>query len=132
MSDRQREDARRLQEMADAERRREAVEAQRLLDEFVVAAGDRGIPPQRLRATLYSGATVKTDKAGWYLNQRRTVAVGDDGSYYSLVVSGGAMARFSGVKLERSDPPLVIGRGARDGESGDLAEFLARVLDSGT
>lgn len=128
MSDDRREDARRLHELAEAARRLEAEEAQSLIDAFVAGARDRGLRPEPLEATLYNGRRVRTDKQGWYLNKRRSVAVGDDGSYYSLVVSGGPMARFTGVKLEPSQPSLVVGRGARDGESGDLSEFLGRVL----
>lgn len=124
-----REDAARLQQLADAARRAEAAEAQRLIDAFVEAARERGLAPEPLRATLYGGVSVRTDKVGWYLNSSRSVAIGYDGSYYQLVVGGGVRERLRGVRLEASEPSLVIGRGARDGESGDLAEFLARVLD---
>jgi hypothetical protein len=34
------------------------------------------------------------------------------------------------VKLSATPPPLVVGRGGRDGETGDLNEFLDRVLAS--
>jgi hypothetical protein len=34
------------------------------------------------------------------------------------------------VKLSATPPPLVVGRGGRDGETGDLTEFLDRVLAS--
>ena len=84
--------------------------------------------PEPLQATLLSGARVKTDQLGWYLNKARTLAVAPDGRYYQLVTSGGPLARFTGVKLRPAAPTLVIGRGGRDGETGDLADFLDRAL----
>lgn len=41
------------------------------------------------------------------------------------------MARLTGVKLQPTDPPLVVGRGGRDGETGDLREFLDWRLAAG-
>ena len=38
------------------------------------------------------------------------------------------MERVRGVKLEPSSPPMHIGRGGRDGETGDLKEFLGWLL----
>jgi hypothetical protein len=38
------------------------------------------------------------------------------------------LERLRGVKLAAAPPPLVVGRGGRDGETGDLVEFLDRVL----
>jgi len=40
-------------------------------------------------------------------------------------------ARLRGVTVEPQDPPLQVGRGARDGESIDLDALLARRLDAG-
>jgi len=48
-----------------------------------------------------------------------------------LTVPGGLRERFTGVKLMPSPPPLIIGRGGKDGESGDLAEFLKWRLEAG-
>ena len=90
--------------------------------------GSRAEP---LRATLYSGQSVKTDKRGWYLRKNQSVAVGEDGSYYILTVPGGLKERLRGVQLRPSPPPLIVGKGGRDGETGDLAEFLARRLAQG-
>lgn len=113
--------------MARAASLNEATSAQRLLDSFVARLHDAGIAPEPLQATLLNGARVKTDRAGWYLNQARTLAVGADASYLSLVTTGNGLARFTGVKLHPSTPTLVIGRGGRDGETGDLADFLDRA-----
>ena len=84
-----------------------------------------------LRAELYSGQRVKTDKTGWYLRKNESVAVGTDGGYYILTVPGGLKERVRGVKLKPSPPPLIVGKGGRDGETGDLSEFLQRRLEQG-
>ena len=105
--------------------------AQELIDAFLVDVSAAGIAAEPLRATLYSGQGVKTDKRGWYLRKNRSVAVGEDGCYYILTVPGGLKERLRGVQLRPSPPPLIVGKGGRDGETGDLAEFLARRLAQG-
>jgi hypothetical protein len=125
------EEAARRAELAASQERAESRQAQVLIDGFVASAKARGIAPQPLRATLYTGQSVKTDKVGWYLRKNQSLAIGDDGSYYVLTVPGGLRERFSGVKLKASPPPLVVGKGGRDGESGDLAEFLRLRLEAG-
>lgn len=120
-------DARRRHELAQAAARAEAGAAQEQLDAFVARMRDAGAVPEPLTASLLTGRRVKTGLVGWYLNNARTVAVTPDGSYYLLVAPGSALARFTGVTLQPSPPTLVIGRGARDGESGDLADFLERA-----
>ncbi|GAB2593527.1 hypothetical protein [Microlunatus antarcticus] len=125
------EEAARRAELAAARDAEESRQAQQLVDAFVVEARARGIAPEPLRATLFDGHGVKTDKAGWYLRRNKSVAIGDDGAYYVLTVPGGLRERFSGVRLRPSPPPLEVGRGGRDGETGDLAEFLAKRLDAG-
>lgn len=125
------EEAARRAELAAAHERGENKAAQALIDDFVTAAGERGVAPEPLRATLLSGQSVKTDKQGWYLRRNRSVAVGTDGNYYVLTVPGGLTERLRGVRLKPTPPPLVIGKGGRDGETGDLAEFLKRRLAAG-
>ena len=124
-------DARRRIELAEQGVRAEAVAAQKLINEFIDEANRQGITPEPLRATLMNGTPVKTDKQGWYLRRNHTLAIGTDGSYYVMTVPGGAMARFTGVKLKPTPPPMVIGRGGRDGETGDLQEFLDWRLADG-
>lgn len=124
-------DAARRAELAAGDRRAEAARAQRLIDAFVGAAQDAGVEAVPLRARLFSGASVKTDKHGWYLRQNKTVAIGTDGGYYYLIVAGGLVERVRGVHLTPSSPPLVVGRGGRDGETGDLSTFLDRRLAEG-
>ncbi|MDR1237290.1 MAG: hypothetical protein LBK28_03525 [Propionibacteriaceae bacterium] len=125
-----REDAARRAALAASTERAEAVAAQAQIDGFVATAKDRGLVPEPLRAITLAGKTVRTDRVGWYLNAARSVAVGADGSFYRLVVPGSFRDRFRGVELQTSAPPLVIGLGARDGESGDLAGFLAAALEA--
>ncbi|MGV8910550.1 MAG: hypothetical protein ACOH1Y_16340 [Propionicimonas sp.] len=120
-------DARRRHELAAAGAQAEARAAHEQLDAFVARMRELGVAPEPLQATLLNGSRVKTDKAGWYLNKARTLAVADDGTYYQLVTAGSGLARFTGLKLQPSAPTLVIGRGGRDGETGDLADFLARA-----
>lgn len=108
---------------------RESAAAQVLIDEFVEQAKAAGLEPVPLRATTLDGHIVKTDKVGWYIRQNKSLAIGADGEYFSLTVAGTWLDRFRGVKLEASPPPLYVGKGGRDGETGDLKEFLAWTLE---
>jgi hypothetical protein len=125
------EEAARRAELAAAQARGESREAQKLIDQFVMDAKAKGIRPHPLRATLYGGQSVKTDKLGWYIRKNQSVAIGEDGTYYVLTVPGGLRERFSGVKLTPSPPPLVVGRGGKDGESSELTDLLRWRLDEG-
>ena len=60
------EEAARRAELAAAQARGESREAQKLIVEFVAAAKAKGVAPHPLRATLYGGQSVKTDKVGSY------------------------------------------------------------------
>ncbi|MET1006616.1 MAG: hypothetical protein ABWX96_13790, partial [Propionibacteriaceae bacterium] len=71
------------------------------------------------------------DKSGWYLRKNQSLAIGDDGAYYVLTVPGGLKERLTGVKLTASPPPLIVGKGGRDGETGDIAQFLRWRLEAG-
>ena len=73
------EEAARRAELAAAQDRAESRQAQKLIDEFVAAANAKGIAPAPLRATLYTGQSVKTDKVGWYLRKNKSLAIGEDG-----------------------------------------------------
>jgi hypothetical protein len=125
------EEAARRAELAAAQARGESREAQKLIDQFVIDAKAKGIMPHPLRATLYGGQSVKTDKLGWYIRKNQSVAIDEDGAYYVLTVPGGLRERFSGVKLTPSPPPLVVGRGGKDGESSDLVDLLRWRLEAG-
>lgn len=125
------EEAARRAELAAQRDRAESVKAQTIIDAFVADAKAAEVAPERLRATLYTGHSVKTDKTGWYLRKNQSLAIGEDGGYYVLTVPGGLKERITGVSLEPSQPPLIVGKGGRDGESGDLADFLQWRLDAG-
>ena len=104
------EDARRREEMAAAALRNESIAAQVQVDEFVATAKSRGLTPEPLRAQLMDGTRVKSDQVGWYLNRARTLAIAPDGRFFQLLTTGGRLARFTGVKLSPSPPPLVTNR----------------------
>ena len=133
MGNQRAEDARRRDELAKAHARHESGQAQRLIDDFIAQATEQRIQPEPLVATTHAGIKVKTDKLGWYIRKNKSIAVGTDGGYYILTVpvAGGLLTRFKGVKLEPAAPPLVVGRGGRDGETGPLEEFLERRLAAG-
>ncbi|MFX4271647.1 hypothetical protein ACQBAR_17555 [Propionibacteriaceae bacterium Y1685] len=122
-------DAAQRAELAAAHRRGESVRAQAMIDEFLTTMRTEGRPAEPLRATLLSGGEVRTDKSGWYLKKNRSVAIGDDGSYYVLTVPGGVLERIRGAKLRPTPPPLIVSQGGRDGEAGDLAFFLEATLE---
>lgn len=121
-------DAQRRVELSRGQEQRESRRAQELIDEFVTKMRALGIEPVPLRATTFDGASVRTDRRGWYIRQSKSMAVGPDGSFYVLSVPGGWLERLRGVKLHASPPPLHIGRGGRDGETGELREFLEWTL----
>jgi hypothetical protein len=122
------EDAAHRAELEASAIRAEAAQAQVLIDAFVAEAKAKGIAPVPLRATLYTGQSVKTDKRGWYLRKNESLAIGDDGAYYILTVPGGLKERLRGVQLKRSLPPMYVGKGGKDGDTGDLREYLDRIL----
>ncbi len=107
----------------------EAAEARVLIAEFVRKANARGIRPVRLRTRSYDGRSrYRTAVHGWYLRRNESVAVGTDGEFYLLTVPASLRSHLRGARLEPSDPPLVLGKGARDGESIDLTDALAIAL----
>lgn len=111
----------------------ESAQAHELIAEFVREATERGVPAVPLVARSYSGrARYRTTLRGWYLRQNESVAVGTDGEFYVLSVPGSLRARLRGATPPPADPPLILGKGGRDGESIDLPDALARILDSST
>jgi hypothetical protein len=51
-----------------------------------------------------------------------------EGNYYILRVDGGVMNRLRGATPEPAQAPMVVGRGARDGETFELRELLEMRL----
>jgi hypothetical protein len=116
----------------DRRRAAESAQARELLTAFVVAAQSRGLPVTPLVARARSGrATYRTGLSGWYLKRNRSLAVDTDGNFYVLTAPASLRARLTGVTVEPTDPPLVVGAGGRDGESMPMQELLALRLDAG-
>ena len=113
------------------ERRRtgETAQARALIADFVRAAGARGPEPVPLRARSYDGRSrYRTPLTGWYLRRNESVAVATDGEFYVLSVPRSLRALLAGTSVPPSDPPLILGKGGRDGESIDLADALGIAL----
>ncbi len=103
-----------------------------MVKDFVARAQDAGLEPSRLTARAYSGRSVlKTDVIGWYIKRDCSVGVSVAGDFYLLHAPGGWSARLKGVHLDPSDPPLELGRGARDGESMPMEKALSIRLAAG-
>lgn len=115
---------------AEQRKAQETAKARELLAGFVAEVRRRGIEPEPLRARTSSGAGYRTGIMGWYLRRNKTLGVDADGNFYLLGTPSSVKGRLLGVRVEPSDPPLVVGLGARDGESMPLAELLQRRLDS--
>lgn len=109
----------------------ETAQARALLTDFIATLTERGVPPEPLRAQVVgSNASYRTNLTGWYLRRNRSLAVDVDGNFYILGVPASLKGRVAGVQVQPSDPPLVVGQGARDGESMPLAELLRLRLES--
>ncbi|NUR94485.1 MAG: hypothetical protein HOV67_04405 [Kribbellaceae bacterium] len=109
----------------------ETAQARALLTDFIATLRERGVEPEPLRAQVVgSSASYRTDLTGWYLRRNRSLAVDVDGNFYILGVPASLKSRVAGVHVEPSDPPLVVGQGARDGESMPLADLLRLRLES--
>lgn len=113
----------------------ETEQAQALVTRFTAEAVAVDLPTEELRAVDSGGRRYRTGVRGWLLRRDKRSGIGADGSFYLLGFVGGAGARLSarlrGVRLEPSEPPLVMGRGGRDGESIPLADLLDRRLGTG-
>jgi hypothetical protein len=121
-------------DLADAAARKraaESAEAARLIGDFAAAAKERGLRDTELVARGLDGrGTYRTGVRGWYLRRNKSLGVGLDGAFYVLSVAGGVRARFRGVTLKPSDPPLIVGAGGKDGESIPLPDLLALRLSA--
>ncbi|WP_407940404.1 hypothetical protein [Micromonospora auratinigra] len=118
---------------ADARQRAaEQAEAAELVARFAAEATRRGLRTERLTVASYDGhGRYRTPLTGWYVDRARSRGVDTDGRFYLLTVPGGLRARLLGARPEPSPPPLVVGRGGRDGESLPLATLLSLRLEAG-
>lgn len=113
-----------------ARQRAESARARVMIAEFLDEARVRGLAPVPLHVRSYDGrARYRTPLTGWYLRRDETVGVDTAGDFYVLTTPASLAARFRGVRPTPQDPPLVIGAGGKDGESIDMPDALARVLD---
>lgn len=113
----------------DRVRATETEQARALVADFARTARERGLPTVPLKARAMNGrALYRTGLVGWYVKRNGSLAVDESGGYYVMSAPTSLSARLRGVTLQPSDPPLVVGRGARDGESMPLADLLALRL----
>ncbi|NUR72764.1 MAG: hypothetical protein HOU81_18280 [Hamadaea sp.] len=111
----------------------ETTQARKLVTEFVEEARRRLLPPERLMAFAFNGRShYRTGLHGWYIHPNHSLAIGVDGEFYVLGVPASLRSRLLGARPAPSDPMLVIGRGAKDGESISLRELLHRRLAANT
>lgn len=114
-----------LRAAREEEHRRATAKIREAIDAFREA----GIEPIPLRARPSSGGgTVRTGLKGWYLKQDRSIAVDTEARYLVMRVDGGLRARLRGAAPQPGQAPLVVGRGARDGETFELDELLQMRL----
>jgi hypothetical protein len=117
--------AERLRARQDAEH----AQADALLRDFVRAAADAGLTPERLEVRGYGGrGTARTPIQGWYLRTDRTAAVSTEGDFYVLTAPLSLVDRLRGVRPQPQEPPLVLGAGGKDGDSIELSAALDRLL----
>ncbi len=120
---------------AEAENRRRAADtarARELVARFVAQATARNLRTVPLVALAYNGRTrYRTGLRGWYLKPDRSIAVTPAGEFYVLSVPPSVRARFTGATVRPADPPLIVGVGARDGESIALDALLRLRLEAG-
>ncbi|WP_167666549.1 hypothetical protein [Micromonospora narathiwatensis] len=118
---------------ADARQRAaEQAEAAELVARFAAEATRRGLRTDRLTVAAYDGrGRYRTRITGWYVDRARSRAVDTDGRFYLLTVPTSLRSRLFGAEPEPSPPPLVVGRGGRDGESVPLATLLDARLAAG-
>ena len=107
---------------------RESRQAQAMIDAFVAEASESGPPPVPLQAQTLAGRHLRTSLHGWYLRNDHSAAVGVDGCYYFLRLPDDWRAVLRGARPSPGPPPLVLGKGGKDGESIDLADALKRAL----
>lgn len=130
--DRRAEDAARQVRRLEERQAAETAQARALIAGFLEAVRAAGVPPEPLFARGYGNrGRYRTGLTGWYLRVNESAGIDTDGNFYVLTVPGGIRSLLKGATPEPSDPPLVLGKGGRDGESIDLHEALERVLARG-
>ena len=116
------------QERLERDRAAQSAQASALIQAFLASARRRGLQPEPLRVSGYSGFQARTNLRGWYLRLDRTVGIDTDGNFYVLTAPLSFLDRFRAQHPVASPPPLVIGQGGRDGDSIELRAALERLL----
>ncbi len=130
-ADQRRKNAQARAQMLQAQEAADSAQAAGYLRQFVAAATRLGPAAEALVVrNPVSGRTAKTAVRGWYLKEDRSVAVGDDGQYYLLTAPLTLWDTFRTVSPKVVAPPLILGKGGRDGESIDLTEALSKRIPS--
>ena len=107
----------------------ETRQARAMIAAFLTTARERGLVPGPIHARSYDGRSrYRTHLRGWYLRRNETVAITEDGAFHLLSVAPSIAATLRGARPEPSDPPIILGKGGRDGESIDLVDALRIVL----
>lgn len=107
----------------------ESVAAAEHIRAFVRAARATGLEPQPLRARNGDGTrTAKTPLTGWYIKADHSMAIDTDGNFYLLTAPLTLMDRMKGISPAATAPPLILGKGGRDGEQIDLVDALTNVI----
>ena len=105
-----------------------------------VAARERGSDTESLKARQFVEDFVReavarglrqTPRRGWYLRRNGSLAVDGDANFYVMSTATSFRALVSGAEVPPADPPLVVGEGARDGESMPIQDLLRIRLEAG-
>jgi hypothetical protein len=119
-------------ERAARNRATEVAAAQKVVDDFVATAIERGLATTELFVRAGdSSDTYRCGLVGWYVRRDGSVGVTPDGRMWTLSAPKSLKARLRGVVLEPTEPRLQAGIGGRDGESVALATLLELRLDAG-
>lgn len=124
-----RENARLQAERLAARQAAESAQAREHLQRFVAAAASAGLAPVPLKVRGFGGkGQARTPLLGWYLKVDQSLAVDTDGHFYLLIADLSLKERVKGMTPRPSSPPLILGKGGRDGEQMDLTDALSRLL----
>lgn len=107
----------------------ESAQASEYLLQFVRAANALEVAPAPLEMRDGQGKRKsKTKINGWYLKADKSMAVDVDGKFYLLTAPLTLKEVFLGSQPTASPPPLILGKGGRDGEQIDLVDALSKVV----
>lgn len=128
-ADKRRRNAAARAELLRAQAEAEEQKARAFLLQFVAAARATGLEPEPLVVTRPgTPRKARTPLRGWYLKADRSAAVDENGDFYLLTAPLTRLESWRGISPRPAAPPLVLGKGGRDGESIDLSEALTKRI----